>query len=89
MRDRTIFAVTGPPPSRGRDHELEGGVDACHVKYVYESRHYRARSTEERRRIRRKKKNAKWRFFASRGAYVNLGYIAMFWKSVIEHDGGV
>ena len=23
--------VLGPPPSRGRDHELEGGVNACHV----------------------------------------------------------
>ena len=24
----------GPPPSRGGDLELEGGVNACHVKYV-------------------------------------------------------
>ena len=23
--------VLGPPPSRGRDLELEGGVNACHV----------------------------------------------------------
>ena len=30
--------VLGPPPSRGRDLELEGGVNACHVEYVYESR---------------------------------------------------
>ena len=29
--------VLGPPPSRGRDLELEGGVNACHVEYVYES----------------------------------------------------
>ena len=28
--------VLGPPPSRGRDLELEGGVNACHVEYVYE-----------------------------------------------------
>ena len=28
--------VLGPPPSRGRDLELEGGVNACHVDYVYE-----------------------------------------------------
>ena len=28
----------GPPPSRGSDLELEGGVNACHVEYVYESR---------------------------------------------------
>ena len=27
--------VLGPPPSRGRDLELEGGVNACHVEYVY------------------------------------------------------
>ena len=29
--------VLGPPPSRGRDLELEGGVNACHVDYVYTS----------------------------------------------------
>ena len=29
--------VLGPPPSRGRDLELEGGVNARHVEYVYES----------------------------------------------------
>ena len=28
--------VLGPPPSRSRDHELEGGVIAYHVDYVYE-----------------------------------------------------
>ena len=28
--------VLGPPTSRGRDLELEGGVNACHVDYVYE-----------------------------------------------------
>ena len=27
--------VLGPPLSRGRDLELEGGVNACHVDYVY------------------------------------------------------
>ena len=26
--------VLGPPPSMGRDLELEGGVKACHVEYV-------------------------------------------------------
>ena len=26
--------VLGPPPSRGRDLELEGGVNARHVEYV-------------------------------------------------------
>ena len=38
--------VLGPPPSRGRDLELEGGVNACHVKYVYESRDSHVRGTE-------------------------------------------
>ena len=28
--------VLGTPPSRGRDLDLEGGVNACHVEYVYE-----------------------------------------------------
>ena len=28
--------VLGPPPSRSRDLELEGGVIACHVDYLYE-----------------------------------------------------
>ena len=27
--------VQDPPPSRGGDLELEGGVNACHVEYVY------------------------------------------------------
>ena len=29
--------VLGPPSSRSRDLELEGGVIRCHVDYVYES----------------------------------------------------
>ena len=53
---------------------LENGAD-LHVNERQKIRHYRARSTEERRirrrrRRRRKKKNAKSRFFTSRGAYV-------------------
>ena len=38
--------VLGPPPSSGRDLELEGGVNACHVEYVYESRDSHVRGTE-------------------------------------------
>ena len=38
--------VLGPPPSRGRDLELEGVVKACHVEYVYESRDSHVRGTE-------------------------------------------
>ena len=30
--------VLDPPPSRNRDLELEGGVIACHVDYVYDLR---------------------------------------------------
>ena len=41
-------------------------------------RHYRARSTEERKR-RKRKKNAKSRFFTSRGAYVNCTIIVMLY----------
>ena len=37
--------VLGPPPSRGRDLELEGGVNACHVEYVYQSRDSHVRGT--------------------------------------------
>ena len=38
--------VLGPPPSRGSELELEGGVNACHVEYVYESRDSHVRDTE-------------------------------------------
>ena len=38
--------VLGPPSSRGRDLELEGGVNACHVEYLYESRDSHVRDTE-------------------------------------------
>ena len=47
----------------------ENGAD-LYVKERQKIRHYRARSTEEKRRSRRRK-NAKSRFFTSRGAYVN------------------
>ena len=36
----------GPPPSRGRDLELEGGVNARQVDYVYEPRDSHVRGTE-------------------------------------------
>ena len=38
--------VLGPPPSRGRDLELEGGVNTCYVEYIYESRDSHVRGTE-------------------------------------------
>ena len=67
---------------------LENGAD-LHVNERQKIRHYRARSTEERRRrIRRKKKkkNAQSRFFTSRGAYVNLRYIAMLYTYSIGNQ---
>ena len=38
MHRRLAAYVLGPPPSRGGDLELEGGVNASHVKYEYKSR---------------------------------------------------
>ena len=35
-----------PHPARGGDLELEGGVIACHVEYVYESRDSHVQGTE-------------------------------------------
>ena len=38
--------VLGPPPSRGGYLELESGVNACHVEYIYESQDSHVRGTE-------------------------------------------
>ena len=38
--------VVNPPPARGGDIELEGGVNACHVEYVYESRDSHVQGTD-------------------------------------------
>ena len=62
---------------------LENGAD-LHVNERQKIRHYRVRSTDERRR--RKKKNAKSRFFTSHGAYVNLRYIAMLYTYSIGNQ---
>ena len=67
---------------------LENGVD-LYVNERQNIRHYRARSTEERRsrRIRRKKKkNAKSLFFYSRGAYIKFHYIAMLYTHSIGNQ---
>ena len=56
----------------------ENGED-LYVNERQKIRNYRTMSTEERKR--RKKKNAKSRYFTSRGAYD--------WKSAVEHDGSV
>ena len=44
-REPAVY-VLGPPPSRSRDLELEGGVIACHVDYVYEPQDSHVRGTE-------------------------------------------
>ena len=64
---------------------LENGAD-LYVNERQTIRHYRARSTEERRRIRRKKKNAKSRYFTLRGVYVHLCYIAMLYTHSIGNQ---
>ena len=61
---------------------LENGAD-LYVNERQKIRHYRARSTEERRR---KKKNAKSRFFTSHGAYVKLRYIVMLYNHSIGNQ---
>ena len=43
---RPAAYVLDPPPSKGGDLELEGGVNACRVEYVYESRDSHVRGTE-------------------------------------------
>ena len=50
-------------------YTLENGAD-LYVNERQKIRHYRTRSTEERTRITRNKKNAKSLFFTSRSAYV-------------------
>ena len=37
VQRRPAAHVLGPPPARGGDLELEGGVNACHIEYIYES----------------------------------------------------
>ena len=64
---------------------LENGAD-LYVNERPKIRHYRARSTEERRRRIRRKKNAKSRFFTLRGAYVNLSYIAILYTHSIGNQ---
>ena len=59
---------------------LENRLD-LYVNERQKIQHYRARSTEERR-----KKNAKWLFFTLRGAYVNLRYIAMLYTHSIGNQ---
>ena len=59
---------------------LVNGAD-LYVSERQKIRHYRARSAEERR-----KKNAKSRFFTSRGAYVKLRYIALLYTHSIGNQ---
>ena len=62
---------------------LENGAD-LYVNERQKILHFRARSTEERRRM------PNGDFFTSRVAYVKLRCFNSFdWKSAIEHDDGV
>ena len=85
------------PVTQKQLETLENGAD-LHVNERQKIRHYRTRSTEVRRirrrrrrrrgrRRRRRKKNAKSRFFfTSRGAYVNLHYIAILYTHSIGNQ---
>ena len=69
---------------------LENGAD-LYVNEHQKIQHYRARSTEERRR---RKENAKSRFFyfaqcLRRIALYSDVIHSLDWKSAIEHNGGV
>ena len=72
---------------------LENGAD-LYVNERQEIRHYRTRSTEERIKEKKKKKNAKSRFFyftwCVRTIVLYSDVIHSFdWKSAKENDGGV
>ena len=74
---------------------LENRAD-LHVNEHHKIRHYRGRSTEEKRKKTKKKEknNAKSRFFCFARCIRKLALysdvIHLFdWKSSIEHDGGV
>ena len=88
--ETSIYTRSSYPEAVSTLHcALENGAD-LHVNERQKIRHYRARSTEERRirrrRRRKKKKNAKARIFTSRSAYVNLHYIAMLYTHSIANQ---
>ena len=69
---------------------LENGSD-LNVNERQKIRYYRARSTEERRRIRRRMPN---RYFYSARCVCKLTLYSdvihsFYWKSAVEYDGGV
>ena len=66
---------------------LENGSD-LHVNERQKIRHSRRLGPLENKN---KNKKVKWRFFTSRGAHLNCTIIihSFYWKSAVEHDGGV
>ena len=71
------------------DCALENVADFLYVNEHHNIQHYRARSTEERRR-----RMPNRYFFTSRGVYLKLHYYSdvihsFNWKSAIEHNGSV
>ena len=82
--ETSIYTRSSYPEAVSTLHcALENGAD-LHVNERQKIRHYHARSTEERKR--RIRKNAKWRFFTSRGVWVNLRYIAMLYSYSIGNQ---
>ena len=75
--------VLGPPPSRSRDLELEGGVIACHVDYVYEPQDFNVfRSCSS---TFFKEQRSRTRVIACHVDYVYEPQVYL----AVEHDGGV
>ena len=68
---------------------LENGAD-LHVNERQKIQHYRARSTEERRRIRRMPNRDFYFAWCVRKLALYSDVIHLFnWKSAVEHNGGV
>ena len=88
--ETSIYTRSSYPEAVSTQHcALENGAD-LHVNERQKIRHYRARSTEERRRRRREELEERRipnrNFFTSRGAYVNLRYIAMLYTHLIGNQ---
>ena len=65
---------------------LENGAD-LHVNERHKIRHYRGRSTEERR-LKKTKKNAKSRCLRKLAPYSDVIHFSD-WISAVDHDDGV
>ena len=85
---KTIGPVTAQKPLINTLHgALENGAD-LRVNERQKIRHYRARSTEERRRIRRRREEGEIAIFLlrARDAYVKFRYIAILYTHSIGNQ---